>query len=117
MVSDAELGKQIKRLTHLPFMPADEADAKAIITEFRRALRSGCKSDSHLQAVVSHLMNTCPPVPPPCEIIAACAEVRTGAMGDGLPEPCERCAALGGTFVDTGRGYGRCSCARGRALQ
>jgi len=125
MLSERALSTQVGRLMGLPFAPTDRDGIAGAIAEFKRVLRSGCKSDAHLVAVVDHIMDSSPRIPPPAEVLAACAEVRPTDSG-GLPAPCERCRDnhSGGNWIDYGldsdgneRGWGRCNCERGQALR
>lgn len=87
------LNQQIKRLMSLPFAPSADEDARLVTNEFRRVLQGNCRTDAHLEAVVTHLMNLASRIPPPAEVLAACGAV-------SAPESTQApngCAACGGT--------------------
>jgi hypothetical protein len=99
MLNEKKFEAQINRLVRLPFMPKEDEELKALKTEYRRLLRN-CRTDAHVDLVVTHLVDHSPRVPSPADLLEAINSINSPETTKS-PFGCELCMGTG--FVQTQR--------------
>lgn len=94
-VSERVVTGQARRLLTLPFAPSKDSDeAKLLLDEFRRVLRTRVLTDAHCAAVVDYLIDHAGRCPPPIDVIEAIGQVQAPDELKG-PMGCSECKGSG----------------------